>query len=253
MTGRFCRFKQLNSGKIHRQNNNQGGFTLIEMIIALSIFVLTVLIATNIYLIINNVQRRTLAMQKVQDDVRYLFEAMAQEVRLGRINYDYYLDNSIDLHPLAAADNEVLAVVNQLSESVFFRINSAGDKVQYCKIEQDSNCRLTFDEDWQDITPEGVRVIDLEFIITPSADPFIEPSLPDNCSIDNDCSLGLGYRCETTDCKYYTDGGNFQPKVRMVLKTESEDTKIPEQSRSINMQTIISSRITQGQVKNTNY
>ena len=128
-------------------------------------------------------------MQKVQDDVRYLFEAMAQEVRLGRINYDYYLDpdNSINLHPdTGGNNNEVLAVVNQLNEAVFFRLNSASDTVQYCKIEQGSDCRLTIDEDWQDITPEGVKVDDLKFIITPSADPFAEP-IPPACSINADC------------------------------------------------------------------
>jgi len=256
-----------------RGHKSRAGFTLIEMIIALSIFVLTVLIALNVYLIVNNVQRRTVAMQKVQDDVRYLFEAMAQEVRLGRINYDFYTDenNGIDLYPTVDGNsNYVLAVVNQQSESIFFRRSSSvvdlndglGDKVQYCAISQDNDCDLFNELDnegnnkWQDVTPEGVKVDDLRFIITPSVDPYTEVGagvLPDPCDeISNLCPFG--YKCQTDNkCKFYTDGGNYQPKVRIVLKTESTDTRIPEKSKSINMQTVISSRFFQGKVQNNNY
>ena len=248
---------------------NRAGFTLIEMIIALSIFVLTVLIALNVYLIVNNVQRRTVAMQKVQDDVRYLFEALVQEVRLGRINYDFYADedNGINLYPTVNGNNNyVLAVVNQQSESIFFRRSSSevdtndgqGDKVQYCQVDQINNidCDLADDGQWQDITPDGVKVDDLRFIITPSVDPYTEVGagvLPDSCDeTSNLCPFG--YKCQTDNkCKFYTDGGNYQPKVRIVLKTESTDTRIPEKSKSINMQTVISSRFFQGKVQNNNY
>ena len=51
---------------------NNKGFTLIEMLIALSIFILVMLAGVNVYFVISTAQHRTVALQKVQDDVRYL-------------------------------------------------------------------------------------------------------------------------------------------------------------------------------------
>jgi len=234
---------------------NQHGFTLIEMIVAISIFVLILLIATNIYFIVNNTQRKVVTMQRIQSDVRYLYEAIAQEIRLGRINYDFYNDNGIDLHPNATEYNTVLAVVNRSGDSVFFRLSSGGDKVQYCEISIDNDCDLGDDSLWQDITPEGVVAEDLRFIITPSADPFTDTTgLP--CSIDNDC-IGnyISYRCDNivdNRCEYHSDGNNFQPKVQIVLKTRGTAKNIIEESEML-MQTTVSSRILPGKAENINY
>lgn len=242
------------------------------MIIALSIFIMTVLLAVNIYLIFNNTQRRTVAQQKVQDDMRYLFEAMAQEVRLGRINYNFYADlaNGINLYPaddgngstVDGNNNYALSVINQAGEHVFFRRSSQaagqndgqGSKVQYCAVGDANDCDVTVDSNWQDVTPVGVRVTDLRFIITPTVDPFTEVGsgeLPDSCSVSSPCPLG--YTCQASSCHYFADGGNFQPKVRIVLSTESEDARIPAASRGLTMQTIISLRAAQGKIQNENY
>ncbi len=233
---------------------NQKGFTLIEMIISVSIFVLVLVIAANIYLVINNTQRKVVTMQRIQSDTRYLFEAIAQEIRLGQINYDFYNNNDIDIHP-SAADNTVLAVVNRSGNSVFFKLSSIGDKVQYCEVNEENNCALDDDSLWQNVTPEGVEVEHLRFIITPSADPFSEVSERE-CNNDSDCTGDyISYRCDIGGddrCEYYSDGHNFQPKVQIVLKVRGTARSIAEESEMI-MQTIVSSRIMPGKVQNNNY
>lgn len=229
---------------------NQPGFTLIEMIIAISIFVMILLIATNIFFIVNNSQRKVVTMQRIQSDVRYLFEAIAQEIRLGRINYDFYIDEEIDLHPLAD-DNTVLAVVNHSGDSIFFRLSSVGDRVQYCKIDADNDCDLSIDDNWQNVTPEGVEVEDLRFIITPSADPFTDTTGLSCLGVNPCAGECLSYRWDGVDsqCEYYADGHNFQPKVQIILKTRGVGRNIAEESEMI-MQTTVSSRIMPGQVEN---
>jgi prepilin-type N-terminal cleavage/methylation domain-containing protein len=227
----------------------QAGFTLIEMIIALSIFVLVILIVSNIYVSFNNSQRKVATMQKLQDDVRYVFETMAQEIRLGKINYQYYraLSTPVDLHPLASGQTPVttLAIINQSGQSVFFR--RADSNLRYCKEITSGDCSI--DDNWQNITPEGVSVLNLQFIITPSADPFSEPSgLPDPCN-DASAVCPVGYRCSSAVCRYYSDGHNFQPKVRIILKTSSTDV----QRSQLIMQSVISSRLISSKVLNNNY
>ncbi len=241
-----------NNIKINNTKSREG-FTLIEMLIAISIFSLVLIVATNIYVTINNSQRKVVTMQKIQDDTRFLFEAMAQEIRLGSINYDFYESNGINLHPdpaLGGLDNYILAIDNQAGEEVFFR-RSADSKVLYCIINDLNDCDLSEDALWQSVTPDGVEILDLRFAISPSADPFIETTTV-SCAINEDCDLG--YACNTTDniCEYYSDGGNFQPKVKFVMSSRGLGTNLADESEIL-MQTIISTRIFSGAVNNLNH
>ena len=247
------------------QKNKYGGFTLIEMMVSLSIFILIILIVINVYIVINHSQRRTVEMQKLQSDTRYIFEAMTQEVRLGIIDYDFYSNASppFDLHPDALADNYILALKDQSAVSIFFRRSGDdgdGTAIQYCEEVTTGDCELADGLGWQNVTPEGVRVTDLRFSITPSADPFA--GVPkQSCDFssgtgDDECETAdlESYRCAVDNvCRYFTDGDNFQPKVRINLQVQGLDTTITEEGRTLTMETIISSRILQGSVRNENY
>lgn len=254
------------------RQNNQKGFTIIEMLIAMSIFVLIVIIVVNVYVVITNSQRKTIATQRVLDDTRFLLEAIAQEVRLGTIDYSFYESKGIDLHPLITDDNYVLAIVDQAQRLVLFRRssdspganNGQGDKVQYCMEETPSDCDLADESVWTNITPASVQITDLRFIITPSANPF-ETATAVTCTVDSakslECATVYGYSCPdstkcivpTCYCEYFTDGNNFQPRVRIVIEARSDDTRLSEASRTISLQTSVTSRILQGEVVNTNY
>ncbi|MCH7492964.1 prepilin-type N-terminal cleavage/methylation domain-containing protein [Patescibacteria group bacterium] len=227
---------------------NEEGFTLVEMLVALTIFSVTMLVATDIYLTVSNAQQRTLAAQKIMGDVRTLFETITQEVRLGQINYDYYVQKGIDLHPSGSSGVSILALKNQINELIFFRKNV--NKVQFCQEESADDCDPTTGSGWVDVTPEGVEIEDFKFVITPSADPFTDiggQSCTGTCSGDY-----LSYRCDGVSCKYDTDGNNFQPKVKILLKSKSIAKRLAEQSQ-ITMQTVVSSRVLRGEVVNDNY
>lgn len=240
---------------------NKTGFTLIEMILALSIFVLVMVAAVNVYLIIYNSQQKIVAMQRVQDDVRYLFEAIAQDVRLSRINYSFYDDQPtpIDLHPLAGSNNTVLALIDQSGGEFFYRLKPSGDKdkTQYCKVDGTNDCGMANDSLWADITPVSVSISHLQFRITPSADPFIERDTSGlvDCLAITCANRDLpSYRCGAGNyCRYYSDGHNFQPKVQIVFRAEALNANIPEKSRTLSMQSTISTRIFQGKIQNEHY
>ncbi|MBI5037300.1 MAG: prepilin-type N-terminal cleavage/methylation domain-containing protein [Candidatus Kerfeldbacteria bacterium] len=235
---------------MYTRRHNQSGFTLIEMIVAMAIFTVTVLVATNVYLLVSNSQRRALASQKILDDVRALFETMTQEVRLGTINYDYYESQGTDLHPAAGSGVDTLALRSQSGELVFFR--HATDRVQYCTEVTAGECD-TAGTGWLDVTPVGVNIEALSFTITPSADPFAN-ILPVDCQLLGDAACtaaGLdSYRCGTDDiCRYYSNGDNVQPHVLIMIKSTAIGQSQAERA-SVNMQTLVSSRIITSALQN---
>lgn len=64
------------------------GFTLVEILVASSIFALLILMVTGIFLGVVNAQRKTVAVRTLQDSVRYIIEAISRDVRTG---YDFSL------------------------------------------------------------------------------------------------------------------------------------------------------------------
>jgi prepilin-type N-terminal cleavage/methylation domain-containing protein len=241
-------------------HDNKKGFTLIEMIVSLSIFVLVLLIATDVFVVINRSQRKVAATQKIQDDVRYLIEVMSQDVRLSRINYAFYesSDIRIDLHPdvTMTVPVRILALVTQSNEFVFYRFWGITNRVQYCKESTlGLSCNPTTGTGWNDLTPAGVSIADLRFVITPTADPFITPESSVPCAAGSGkggCSAAYGYSCPVAggSCQYFSDGQHFQPKVRMIIQSVADDQGLPVASRTLNLQSAVSSRVILGQVKN---
>ncbi len=59
----------------------QKGFTLLEILISISIFTASILMITQIFLKINEGQRNIIAAQNVQESMKYAFEVMSKEIR----------------------------------------------------------------------------------------------------------------------------------------------------------------------------
>ncbi|HNW20066.1 MAG TPA: prepilin-type N-terminal cleavage/methylation domain-containing protein [bacterium] len=62
------------------------GFTLIESMVAVAIFVLLIVSATNIFLSIVRSQRNTLSSKNAQESVSYALEVMTKELRMAKID-----------------------------------------------------------------------------------------------------------------------------------------------------------------------
>ena len=60
-----------------------GGFTLIEMIVALGVFMMVMTIISSAFLNIMNIQQKTEAFRKVNDNLNFAMEAMMREIREG--------------------------------------------------------------------------------------------------------------------------------------------------------------------------
>lgn len=189
------------------------GFTLLEMVIALGIFAVATTYSVSIFVQSNQTQKRTANIYRVLSDTRYTMEVMAREIRLGRINYQYYQDQGIDLTNLPlTGEQAVLALTNVAGEAIMFK-RMAVDNRFVIQIQ----ALVDGVETWQDITPEDLSIEKLAFYITPSVDPFI---LNDGASVY---------------------GSDEQPKVTIVLQAKSLHPDLTAE-KIFNLQTTVSTR-----------
>ncbi|MFA4941330.1 MAG: prepilin-type N-terminal cleavage/methylation domain-containing protein [Patescibacteria group bacterium] len=68
---------------------NKNGVTLIEMVVAVTLFSVVILSSTEIFKMVIEGQRNAIASQNVQESMRYAFETMAKEIRMATLsNHD---------------------------------------------------------------------------------------------------------------------------------------------------------------------
>jgi len=91
-----------------KYNHNKAGFSLMEMLLAISIFVIIMLSATRIFQLVVQGQRQAIAAYHVQENLKYFFEVMSKEVRMAT------MDTAGDCYPIDAVDQLYTAETNNL-------------------------------------------------------------------------------------------------------------------------------------------
>lgn len=66
-------------------NQSQQGFTLVEMLVAATIFSIIVLAVSSIFTLVLNNERRAFAAQQIQESGQFVLELMAREIRVSDI------------------------------------------------------------------------------------------------------------------------------------------------------------------------
>jgi len=138
---------------------DRSGFTLAEMIVAMAIFLTAVTTLSSIFIYSNRTQRKTQAIQETQTDARFAMEVMAQQVRRGVIDYDYYGGT------IASDPQDILALVDGNNNHIQFQKATAGSR-GVLQISQDNGAS------WSDLTPSSISISALSFYLSPATDPF---------------------------------------------------------------------------------
>lgn len=211
-----------------------------ETLVATAVFSVTMLVATNVFVVVAKSQRRASNVQKTQGDVRFAVEAIAREVRFGTVDYAYYSAHPADITALngnLAGQTSILALLDAQSNRVRFQVlpDAAGDnKLQICFLNILTN-PLTYCDapptNWQVITPEGVKVVGATFFISPLRNPFAvcNPAQTNNSAPDF---------CTNAPSPYLDDA---QPRATFVLRTQQlGEENSPER---VSMQTTVTSRM----------
>ncbi len=71
------------SNKTTKQQNNNAGFTLIELMVSISVFSIVVVLMSGMLVTSLRGQEKGFTAQNVADNIRYAMEVMAKEVRMG--------------------------------------------------------------------------------------------------------------------------------------------------------------------------
>lgn len=97
------------------------GFTLIEMLVATSVFSVTVLISLGSFLAVLSAQKKANAIANIQENIKFSVEMMLREIRTGKNYYCGYGDgtNTND----CPNGGSVITFRNYLGQTVIYRLN----------------------------------------------------------------------------------------------------------------------------------
>ena len=160
--------------------DNTGGFTFIEMLLVLFIFVILVITASDIFNRTQRTQARATGLQRLQDDMRYVVTKITNDIRTGGVDYDCYKrpDNSLGYCnvEIFANGNTILALKDARNRKRAYRISSAVGANE-CADDASKPCLLISDNDgqtWQSMTSKSVRLDAAKsmFFIRPDKNPF---------------------------------------------------------------------------------
>jgi len=141
-----------------RPSKNQTGFTLLEMTIALGIFVVLFTSTLGIYTYSIKAEQRTIQISKLQKEAQFIMEIIAKKIRSGKLDYAFYVT------PINPAGVSTLALLDSSGNPTVFKFESQNIKV--CT----TSCALG--SNFFDIPPADVVVASLKFFIEPVANPF---------------------------------------------------------------------------------
>ncbi|MAG28568.1 hypothetical protein CL632_00260 [bacterium] len=143
-----------------KNNTNQSGFTLVEMLVAMAIFVTAITAVSTIFAFSNKSQRVTQAISNTQADARFAIEVMAQQIRRGSIDYaSSQYGGTISSNP-----QDVLVLRDSSNNQVWFRRNIVSSR-GIVEMSEDGSV-------WVDLTPPDVSIDLLKFYMSPATDPF---------------------------------------------------------------------------------
>lgn len=145
------------------------GFTLLEITVALGVFVVLFTLTLGIYSTTLKTERRTVQMSKLQKEAQLIMEVLAKKIRTNKINYDFYIGQSVDVNN----GESYLALLDNVNNETVFHFDNSSHSIEVCS----ESCGTELSPGTFNAIPASDVLIDsLTFFITPSTDPFINPT-----------------------------------------------------------------------------
>lgn len=242
-----------------KTNHNQhAAFTLIESLVAVSLFVLVVTAALGLFITYSKAQKETGIRQKVINQLSVEMEKIAKDIRLNKLVFNglgvaYYKTGDLYGSGGVISGKEIdlgftsnlryffiPANTSQDSISCYGKINNSNSGVLYKFAGSSTACEPLF-------MISGINLIDVGFYISPSYNPY--PATDADCQPPV-ASTFNGYYCtcasSNNDCKSNLCNEGFcyvsQPSVTISITAQIGEAT---ENNTVTMQTTVSSRVYQ--------
>lgn len=139
-----------------KKNNLKPGISLIEVLVATSLFVIILLSMTQIFQMIIESQRRAVASQNLQENIKYFFEVISKEIRMAQKN-----DGSCTNIPVGSR----FALGSSTYGQVLYLKNYHGQCVSYYLANDNGIRRFKVDRgtDSDYLSPQAIHIDYLQF------------------------------------------------------------------------------------------
>ena len=97
------------------------GFTLVEILTAVSLFIVVMTVATGAILQVTQANRKTESLKVVMDNLNFALESMSRDIRFGK-NYHCGVNGTIAAPQNCPAGDIFLSMLNQNNDQVTYRL-----------------------------------------------------------------------------------------------------------------------------------
>ncbi len=140
-----------NKANIKKMNSPQSGFTLIELMVATTIFIIVMVVAVGSILSIVDANRKSQALNSVINNLNFAVESMTRDIRTGK---DYSVSTTV-------VRNDTITFSNSAGQTVVYSIaNQAGSESDFV-IRKTPPGGVA-----QDFTSPEVKITSLGFTLT---------------------------------------------------------------------------------------
>lgn len=186
----------------------QNGFTLVEMLVAMSVFVIAATAATDLYISASKMSRAVRSRERLQNEARFAFETISREIRTGTINYQAYGS------PVSVPEN-TLNLLDRDGNQEIFRMATQPSECASGGFP----CLLICDLAACSALTTGKIIWDeVRFYVSPQNDPFLFDPASGNYA------------------------ASVQPHVEIFARMHVQSA-LPEEAASITLQTGVTSRV----------
>jgi len=146
-----------------RKQKGAAGFSLIEVLVSVTIFIIIMISTAQIFKLVTDGQRSALATQNVQESLKYFLEVVAKEIRTAKISDGtcHVTEGKI----FEISDGQLL-FKNYYGQCAVYSLDIEGD-IQRFKIARGT--------DFGFISPSRIRIESLEFVVDQDVD--IQPTV----------------------------------------------------------------------------
>lgn len=185
----------------------QGGFTLIEVLVSLSLFTIVVTISVSTLLVLIDANSKSQSMQVVMSNLSFALDSMTREIRTGD---SYYCHNNSGQLPTSGTDNRDCAngegafAFNEGGESITGMVCSGAGcsrRIAYRLNGTTIERRLGSTSQWVPVTSPDVVIEELDFVVTGSTPgDNVPPTVTIYLTgrVGNEAQTGSEFQIQTT-------------------------------------------------------